>query len=588
MSRRHSLLPMLLFLWPFVPAGAADSGWIELSNRYSQWLLESNARFGPEGVASLGMDRYDADVLDLKPRNAERQEADLEAVIAKLQAAQATETDERVKQDLTILTKAAQDQRNTSALNRRLMIPYFDLGRMLFGSFKSQLDPRVPKKRQAAAVIRLRRYVGAEKGYEPIATLARARVEERSGDASLTWPWVVEVERHLDNGKRYMDGTRELFQKSGLKGWEKDFATLTRQFTDYQNWVRATVLPKARKSNRLPPEIYADNLKGYGVEADPRQLLQRAQFAFMQTRDEMDALARIIAAQKGYPSANYRDVIRELKKNPIPKDQLLEVYKGHLAQIEDIIRREHLVTLPMRDAVIRLGTEAESAAVPGPFMDPPRLIGNTGEPAVFVLTTANPSATGGVMDDFSYDAVSWGLTTHEARPGHELQFSGMLESGVSTARAVYALNSANVEGWGLYAESIMKQYLPLEAQLCALQMRLMRAARAFLDPMLNLGMIEPDAAQRILTEQVVLSEPFAKKEVDRYTFDLPGQATAYFYGYSTLDALRARTELALGDKFNQQRFHDFIIKQGLLPLDLLEQAVLTRFVPSQSGAPATP
>jgi hypothetical protein len=590
MSRRHILLPILLFLCPFVPvAGAADSGWIAQSNQYSQWLLDSNARFGPEGMASLGMDQYDADVLDLKPRNAERQEADLEIVIAKLQAAQATETDERVKQDLAILTKSAQQQRDTSALNRRLMVPYFDLGRMLFVSFKGQLDPRVPKKRQAAAVIRLRRYTGVEKGYEPITTLARARIEERSGDASLTWPWVVEVERHLDNGKRYMDGTRELFEKSGVKGWQKDFATLTRQFADYQSWVRAAVLPKARKSNRLPPEIYADNLKNYGVEADPRQLLQRAQFAFMQTRDEMDALARVIAAQKGYKSANYRDVIRELKKDPIPKDKLLEVYKGHLAQIEDIIRREHLVTLPQRDAVIRLGTEAESAAVPGPFMDPPRLIGNTGEPAVFVLTTTNPSATGGVMDDFGYEAVSWGLTTHEARPGHELQFSGMLENGVSTARAVYAFNSANVEGWGLYAESIMKQYLPLEAQLCALQMRLMRAARAFLDPMLNLGMIEPDAAQRILTEQVVLSVPFAKKEVDRYTFDLPGQATAYFYGYSTLDALRARTELALGDRFNQQKFHDFIIGQGLLPLNLLEQAVLTRFVPSQTGgAPATP
>jgi uncharacterized protein (DUF885 family) len=134
----------------------------------------------------------------------------------------------------------------------------------------------------------------------------------------------------------------------------------------------------------------------------------------------------------------------------------------------------------------------------------------------------------------------------------------------------------------------MKQYMPLEAQLGVLQMRLMRAARAFLDPMLNLGMIEPQAAQRILTEQVMLSTAFAKKEVDRYTFDLPGQATAYFYGYSMLEALRARTELALGDKFVQQRFHDFIIAQGLLPLDLLEQAVLTRFVPSQETGSAAP
>jgi uncharacterized protein (DUF885 family) len=584
MRRRYRLLPISLILVLFVPvAEAADTGWIEQSNRYSQWLLEANARYSPEDAASNGLEQYDTDVTDLKPHYAERQEADLEAVIAKLEAARGTETDARVKQDLDILVSAAQRQRDSSVLNRRLMAPYFDLGRFLFFSVKSQLDPRLPKKRQAAMLVRLRRYVGAEKGYEPIATLARARLEEHMNDASLTWPWVVEVERHLDNGKRYIDGMHDLLKKSGLEGWEKNFATLSKQLTDYQAWVRSDVLPKARKSNRLPPEIYADNLKQYGVEADPRQLLQRAQFTFMKTRDEMEALARNIAAKKGYKSSDYRDVIHELKKNPIPKDKLLETYKAHLAQIEDIVRREHLVTLPKRDAVIRLGTEAESAAVPGPFMDPPRLIGNTGEPAAFVLTTANPSAAGEVMDDFGYDAVSWGLTAHEARPGHELQFSGMLEHGVSTARAIYAFNSANVEGWGLYSEAIMKQYLPLEAQLCVLQMRLMRAARAFLDPMLNLGMIEPDAAQRVLTEQVVLSVPFAKKEVDRYTFDLPGQATAYFYGYSVLEALRARTELAMGDKFNQQKYHDFIIGQGLLPLNLLEQAVLTQFV--QSSAP---
>ena len=99
--------------------------------------------------------------------------------------------------------------------------------------------------------------------------------------------------------------------------------------------------------------------------------------------------------------------------------------------------------------------------------------------------------------------------------------------------------------------------------------------------MLNLGLIEPAAAKRLLTDEVGLSEPFAQTEIDRYTFDAPGQATSYFYGYSRLEALRARTEIALGDKFAAQPYHDFIINEGLLPLELLEQAVLTRFVPSQ-------
>jgi len=56
-------------------------------------------------------------------------------------------------------------------------------------------------------------------------------------------------------------------------------------------------------------------------------------------------------------------------------------------------------------------------------------------------------------DDFSYSgAASWTLTAHEARPGHELQFDAMVEHGVSLARAFFAFNSTNVEGWGLYSD----------------------------------------------------------------------------------------------------------------------------------------
>src|SRR5262245_4389055 len=133
----------------------------------------------------------------------------------------------------------------------------------------------------------------------------------------------------------------------------------------------------------------------------------------------------------------------------------------------------------------------------------------------------------------------------------------------------------------------MKQYMPIEGQIGALQMRMMREARAFLDPMLNLGLIQPDAAQRFLMEEVLLSEPMAKQEVDRYTFTAPGQAGSYFYGYSSLNALRTRAELALPGRFEEKRYHDFIIGQGLLPFDLLERAVMEQFVPSQPGA-ATP
>jgi uncharacterized protein DUF885 len=560
-------------------AFAAQPSWIEESNRHAQVLLEVMARYNAETAASLGVEGHDSEIFDLKPRFSERQEQDLGAAIAQLEQLRGSATDPLVRRDLDILIGAAGDQKHSTELNRQLALPFFDLGQAVFRGFQDLLDPRIPKPRQKAVLSRLHRYVGAEKGYEPVTVLARARYEEQAGNAQLIGPWIVEAQQYLDNQPRYLDGIQKLLEGSGLKGWQKDMQSLRAQFDEYAKWATATVLPRARKTNQLPAELYADSLKRFGVQMDPHEIMARALASYQQTRSEIEPLARRIAEERKWAKTDYRDVIRELKKQRIADDKLLALYTGRLEQIEAIIRRENFVTLPQRKAVIRLATAAESAATPAPHIDPPRLIGNTGEPAEFVLPTSNPNAAPGtVMDDFNYDAIAWTLTAHEARPGHELQFANMLEHGVSTARVVFALNSANVEGWALYAEAELKQYLPPEGQLGALQMRMMREARAFLDPMLNLGLIEPDAAQRFLMQEVMLSEPMAKQEVDRYTFQAPGQATSYFYGYSRLNALRTRLELALAGRFDRHRYHDFIVAQGPLPFDLLEKAVEEEFL----------
>jgi uncharacterized protein (DUF885 family) len=129
----------------------------------------------------------------------------------------------------------------------------------------------------------------------------------------------------------------------------------------------------------------------------------------------------------------------------------------------------------------------------------------------------------------------------------------------------------------------MVPYEPLDGQLFALQFRLMRNARAMLDPMLNLGLTDRDTALRVLTDEVGLSKAMARQEVDRYTVNSPGQAGSYFYGYSRILQLRAETELALGNKFDRRAFNDFLLDQGLLPPDLLAKAVRDVFVPAQKA-----
>ena len=137
--------------------------------------------------------------------------------------------------------------------------------------------------------------------------------------------------------------------------------------------------------------------------------------------------------------------------------------------------------------------------------------------------------------------------------------------------------STNVEGWALYSEWMLQPFMPPDGQLISLQFRLMRAARAFLDPELHMRRVTPDEARRVLREDVVLSAAMTEQEVERYTFRAPAQATSYFYGYTQLRELRPLIEKTMGSRFNARAFHDFILGQGLLPPELLRKAVLDQF-----------
>lgn len=563
-----------------LPALAQD--WVEESDEYTQVVLQAQARFVPEAGSQLGLVEFDEMVQDLGPDLVKRTMAEDRKLLA--QGAEWLRTAEhpRVIQDLEILRQSLEDGIRTAKLQQEYLLPYYNVSQNLFFGFRALLDPRADSARYPAALVRLKKYTGQADGHEPLTQLAIARSSERFDQPGLLGPFRGELKRDLDNVERYAGGLRQLFEASGLEGWEEDLELLTGQLDEYADWLREEMLPRAREDHRLPPELYADNLKGFGVRETPENLIRDAQFGFQEIKAQMRSLARQIAEQRGWENGELMHVMRELKKEQIPQDRILEVYMERLAAIEEMIREHDIVTLPDRDASIRLATEAESAAIPAPFMSPPQLIGNTGQYGEFVLVQKNPAMEEDAqMDDWTHDSVTWALTVHEARPGHEMQFASLVENGTSQARSIYAFNSANVEGWGLYSEAIMMEHLPLEGQLFTLLARLQRAGRMFMDPMVNLGLMTPEEAVSFMMEQIGLSEAMARSEADRYAFLLPGQATSYYYGYRNLQRLRTEVEMALGERFNQRKYHDFVLAQGLLPPDLLRKAVLEDFVPMQ-------
>lgn len=109
----------------------------------------------------------------------------------------------------------------------------------------------------------------------------------------------------------------------------------------------------------------------------------------MQTH--IQRIARQIAMARGLTFSDYRDVIRELKKDQLAGDVVLPHYQARLKEIESIIEREHLLTLPGRSARIRLGTPAEAVRLPAPFTVPPPLLNNTGQQGEFVLPLNVPT-----------------------------------------------------------------------------------------------------------------------------------------------------------------------------------------------------
>jgi uncharacterized protein (DUF885 family) len=576
------LLPILA-----VAQGTPDQAWIARSNAFTQMVLDAQLKYSPEQASSQGLAKADTEIGDPSRKAEIAQRKDEEAVVAKLEAALKVEKDLNVAEDLQIVIDSEKLGFRQQDYSFQHGVPYINAADAVYTGLQVLLDDQIPQARRESAVERLKKYAGVAPGTKPITEGYLERMKEQIAKPGVTYPSRASVETQLSRNAAIVDGIGELFRTYKLTGWEPAYAALKVQLADYDAWVRMNILPKTRTDFRLPAEQYALNFESYGIDIPPAQIAEMAHKAFADYQAQMVPIAAEIAKERGYKSSDYRDVIRELKKQQITGEAILPFYEKRLHEIEAIIVKDHLVTLPDRPAIIRLGTPAESSQQPAPHMVPPPFLHNTGERGVFVLPLNMPAGAGesaaAKVDDYTFDAAAWTLIAHEARPGHELQFDSMVEHGVSLARAMFAFNSTNAEGWGLYAEYITLPYMPKEGQLISLQFRLLRAARAFLDPELQSGKVTPADAMKVLTQDICFSVPFANQEVERYTFRSPGQANSYFYGYTRLLELRHETEQALGPKFNAMRFHDFLLAQGLLPPALMKKAVEEHFIPQEKA-----
>jgi len=163
------------------------------------------------------------------------------------------------------------------------------------------------------------------------------------------------------------------------------------------------------------------------------------------------------------------------------------------------------------------------------------------------------------------------LTLHEAVPGHHLQAALALEIEDVPAFRKQFYPHAFGEGWGLYAEKLgveMDIYETPYEHFGRLSYEMWRACRLVIDTGLHSKKWSRDQAMDYLADNTVLSLHNVQTEIDRY-IAWPGQALAYKMGELTLWELRAKAEKELGDAFDIRAFHDAVLTNGGLPLEIL-------------------
>jgi uncharacterized protein (DUF885 family) len=274
-----------------------------------------------------------------------------------------------------------------------------------------------------------------------------------------------------------------------------------------------------------------------------------------------------VKALTGFPGT-MKEFFLHLQTDPkyffTNKDQLLQAYRD-IAKRADPQLMKLFKTLPRTPyGVLPVPTYAEKSQTTAYYYPG---AAETGRPGYFFANT------------YALDTrPKWEmepLTLHEAVPGHHLQIALSQEMGELPAFRRFGGYTAFVEGWGLYAESLGEEmgfYTDPYAKFGQLTYEMWRAVRLVVDTGMHaLGWTREQAIE-YFKENAGKNEHDIIVEVDRYIV-WPGQALAYKLGELKIKELRALAVRELGGEFDVRLFHDEVLKNGAVPLSVLEEQI---------------
>ena len=324
---------------------------------------------------------------------------------------------------------------------------------------------------------------------------------------------------------------------------------------------------------RLPDgdKIYIDALQSNtttSLTADEIHELGLSEVARIEA--EMDA----ILVAEGYSEGSFVERVQQVMA--LPEHNFPNTDEGRVAQIaylneinDQLMARvsEFFITIPPQPLEILRVAEYAQDSSPGGYYMAPALDGSV--PGRFYINQKNTE-----------DNPRWTLPTlmyHEGAPGHHFQISAsQLIEDVPFLRKMSPF-SAYTEGWALYSERMVVTDMDIYADyplgnLGRLQAEIFRAVRLVVDTGMHAKKWSREQAISYMLEKTGMTEAEVTREIERYVV-WPGQATAYKVGQLALLKLRATAEAELGEKFDVREFHEMILSNGAMPLEILEESV---------------
>lgn len=334
------------------------------------------------------------------------------------------------------------------------------------------------------------------------------------------------------------------------------------------NFLAKEYLPKARKSdgiNALPKgnEIYAFYVKSHTTtDKTPEEINKIGLEQVAMLRAEMEKVKQ----QVGF-SGTLEEFITFVKADPkaMPyktEKEVINAFNGILTKITPKLKTMFGVT-PKTKFEIRQTEKFREATASAEYF-PGTSDGK--KPGIFYIPLPDPSK-------FNVTSGMESLFLHEAIPGHHYQVSLQQENTALPKFMRFGWFGAYGEGWAHYCETLGPEfglYTDPYQKMGYLSDQMLRAVRLVVDTGLHTGTMNREEAIKYFLSNISYDEAAATAEIERY-MALPGQALGYKIGALRIRELRDKYQKELGAKFSLAKFHDEVLNQGCLPLDVLDR-----------------